>query len=321
MSEPSVFDCIRARCAEVTRRAQHVRIDTPGLEALADRLAKAPGAPASHDPAREARGSDAETVAFVLTLDAINFGSGWFPHLRKRSGRSGYLTIAAALREHFERHGPWSAAELEGLAAADVSRLLDQPMQPPVDELMALYARALAELGCFIRERHAGRYEGPVEEADGCAERLVRSLAGMPLYRDVERYQELEVPFYKRAQITASDLALAFAGQGLGHFRDLERLTLFADNLVPHVLRMDGVLRYAPALAERIAGEEPIPLGSPEEVEIRAVALHAVERLVEGCRARGLPLCAHELDHRLWDRGQSPEIKAVPRHRTRCTFY
>ena len=72
---------------------------------------------------------------------------------------------------------------------------------------------------------------------------------------------------------------------------------------------------------ERIAREQPIPLGSAEEVEIRAVALHAVERLVEGCRGRGLPLCAHELDHRLWDRGQSPEIKAVPRHRTRCTFY
>lgn len=330
--EPSLFDRIRARCAEVARRAQHVRIDTPGLEALADRLAceagppaslgaGAPDAPASLDPAREARGSAAETVAFVLTLDTINFGSGWFPQLRKRPGHSGYLSIAAALGEHFERHGAWSAAELERLSAADVARLLDQPMQPPVDELMALYARALAELGGFLRKEHAGRYEGPVEEADGCAERLVRSLAGMPLYRDVERYQELEVPFYKRAQIAASDLALAFAGEGLGRFRDLERLTLFADNLVPHVLRMEGVLRYAPALAARIAREEPIPLGSPEEVEIRAVALHAVERLVEGCRGRGLPLCAYQLDQRLWDRGQSSEIKAVPRHRTRCTFY
>jgi hypothetical protein len=318
---PSLFDRIRTRCAEVARRAQHVRIDTPGLEALADRLAGEAGPPASLDPAREARGSDAETVAFVLTLDTINFGSGWFPHLRKRPGCSGYLTIAAALREHFDRHGPWSAAELEGLAAADVARLLDQPMQPPVDELMALYARALAELGGLLRERYAGRYEGPIEQAEGCAERLVRSLAAMPLYRDVERYQELEVPFYKRAQIAVSDLAIALAGEGLGRFRDLARLTLFADNLVPHVLRMEGVLRYAPALAERIAREEPIPLGSPEEVEIRAAALHAVERLVEGCRGHGLALCAHELDHLLWDRGQSPEIKAVPRHRTRCTFY
>ncbi len=46
--------------------------------------------------------------------------------------------------------------------------------------------------------------------------------------------------FYKRAQITPSDLALA----GVAEFDDLDRLTIFADNLVPHVLRVDGVLRY-----------------------------------------------------------------------------
>ncbi len=321
MSEPHLFDRIRAACAEVAGRARHVRIDAPALDALAERLAREGAPPPSLDPARESLGGDAETVAFVLTLDTINFGSGWFPHLRKRPGCSGYLTIAGALREHFERAGPWSVAELERLEAADLARLLDQPLEPPVDELMALFARALRDLGRFLRESHAGRFEGPVEAADGSAERLVRDLASMPLYRDVERYEELEVPFYKRAQITVSDLALAFGGEGPGRFRDLERLTLFADNLVPHVLRMEGVLRYAPALAERIDREETIPLGSAEEVEIRAVALHAVEELVAGCLRRGFATSAHELDHRLWDRGQAPEIKAVPRHRTRCTFY
>ena len=45
-------------------------------------------------------------AAFWLTLDAINFGSGWFPTLRKRAGRSGYSTIAAGVRERFERAGP-----------------------------------------------------------------------------------------------------------------------------------------------------------------------------------------------------------------------
>ena len=46
--------------------------------------------------------------------------------------------------------------------------------------------------------------------------------------------------FYKRAQIVPNDLAVA----GVADFRDLDRLTIFADNLVPHVLRVDGVLRY-----------------------------------------------------------------------------
>ena len=41
----------------------------------------------------------------MLTLNAINFGSGWFPVLRKRAGTSGYLTVATRLRERFERAG------------------------------------------------------------------------------------------------------------------------------------------------------------------------------------------------------------------------
>ena len=44
--------------------------------------------------------------------------------------------------------------------------------------------------------------------------------------------------FYKRAQIAANDLHLA----GVVDFADIDRLTIFADNLVPHVLRLDGVL-------------------------------------------------------------------------------
>ena len=51
-----------------------------------------------------------------------------------------------------------------------------------------------------------------------------------------------DVGFWKRAQIVPNDLALA----GVAEFDDLDRLTIFADNLVPHVLRVDGVLRLRP---------------------------------------------------------------------------
>ena len=49
-----------------------------------------------------------------------------------------------------------------------------------------------------------------------------------------------DVGFWKRAQIAANDLALA----GVAEFDDLDELTIFADNVVPHVLRVDGVLVY-----------------------------------------------------------------------------
>ena len=35
----------------------------------------------------------------MLVLDSINFGSGWFPTLRKRPGMSGYFTVASSLTD------------------------------------------------------------------------------------------------------------------------------------------------------------------------------------------------------------------------------
>ncbi|MGH2824418.1 MAG: queuosine salvage family protein, partial [Thermoleophilaceae bacterium] len=98
-------------------------------------------------------------------------------------------------------------------------------------------------------------------------------------------------------------------------FHDLDKLTIFADNLVPHVLRVDGVLRYDPALAAHIDAERPLSPGEAER-EIRACAVHACERLAE---RTGIP--PRVLDIRLWNRGQAPEYKAVPRHRTRSVYY
>ena len=186
---------------------------------------------------------------------------------------------------------------------------------------MELFARALRDLGGWLEARHGGSFQRAVASADGSADRLAASLCEMPLYRDVARYAGFDVPLYKRAQITAADLAAAFCGSGPGAFRDLSELTIFADNLVPHVLRCEGVLVYDALLLARIERGELLPAGSPEEVEIRAVALHAVELAVRGLRARGVDASAQRLDYLLWHRGQRPEIKAHPRHRTRCPYY
>src|SRR6185312_5151063 len=112
------------------------------------------------------------------------------------------------------------------------------------------------------------------------------------------------VPFFKRAQIAAADLALA----GLAPGDDLAALTLFADNLVPHVLRLDGVLEADPELVARIDAGTLLEHDSPEEVELR-VAAHP-----EGTTATAV-------DNVLWHRGGGPRYKARPRHRARTTGY
>lgn len=318
----SVFQRIRSAASEVTRRARDVRIDDERLEAFARVLAAAPADHEDLDPMHEFAGDAGRALAFTIALDAINFGSGWFPVLKKRAGLSGYRSIATACRESVEAGDPWSGAWLRGATVHSLARLLGQDAaDPEVAELMALYARAWRELGDWLARDHGDRFESVIERADHSAERLVGSLAALPLYRDVARYDELEVPFYKRAQITVADLARAFGGSGYGRFDDLDELTLFADNLVPHVLRCHGVLAYSPALAARIDAGQLLGSGSRAEVEIRAVAVDAVERLVARLAEQGRPTTAHALDGLLWNAGQADSIKARPRHRTRCSFY
>lgn len=312
---------MRESCARVAARARNVRIDERGLQRWIDEEAAADAAPDDDDPAHRDFGDPKTTLAYVVTLDAINFGSGWFPELHKPEGRSGYFTVAKALERRFDRDGPWSAAELTRLDAVACAELFGQRDNAAVAPLMELFARALRDLGQWLETRHRGRFDSAVEAACGSAERLAASLLEMPLYRDRAHHRGGEVHFYKRAQITAADLALAFRGEGPGSFDDLERLTIFADNLVPHVLRCRGVLVHSPELAERIERGERLEAGSEEEVEIRALALHAVERALRSLRERGVAASAQLLDQRLWNRGQLPEFKSQPRHRCCCPYY
>lgn len=297
----SLTEDIREACARVSGRAAWVRIVPDAIAPYAQTL------PTHSPPAPDLAGADSETrAAFSLTLNAINFGSGWFPTLRKPPGLSGFRTVEAGLTAR----GPWTASELAAISVPEVAATFGQD---PAHELMALFARALRELGERVVAEHGDSFEGLAQSGNGSAVALAERLAEWPTWHDVSSYEGAPVPFAKRAQIAAGDLHL----QGIAPARDFAALTLFADNLVPHVLRLDGVLDVDPALVARIAREELLEHGSPEEVELRACSVHAVERLVA---AHGSTTAA-AVDHALWLRGGEPRYKAVPRHRARCKAY
>jgi hypothetical protein len=309
------MDELREACAAVAAEARSVTIVTEAIPAYAAELACAARADSGGaEPPPRTPGEREARAAYWLTMDAINFGSGWFPTLRKRPGLSGYNTIAAALRERFDSRGAWTAAELAQIEPATLAATLGQDL---AHELMALYAASLRDLGEHIATDHGASFSalaaGDAPSASAVA--LARHLGSWACFADVSRYGTLPVPFLKRAQIAAADLHRA----GVATFADLGRLTMFADNLVPHVLRLDGILRFDPELVARIEREELIVHGSREEVEIRACALHAVELLIAAV-PQPRPSAA-ALDQLLWLRGQQPRYKASPRHRSRCTAY
>lgn len=295
-----LIDEVRATAAQIAATAASVHIDEDALAAYAERLGAPPTDPPGLDASAHHLDDEPEHVAtFLLAVDAINFGSGWWPTIRKRPGMSGYFTMATGLADHVRAHGPLTAAGLRSMRADELADILGQPRD---HELMSLYAQALRELGSWLGDRPTLT---AVAAAGGSAERLAEHLArGMAMFADRG--------FYKRAQIAASDLALA----GVASFSDLDRLTIFADNLVPHVLRCDGVLVYEPRLAAHIDAERPLRFGGAQEREIRGCAVHAAESL-----AARLQVTASDLDRWLWNRGQAPAYKARPRHRCRCVYY
>src|SRR5215218_9986684 len=237
-------DEVRRACARVAAVARRVRIAEDRIPEYARTLPPA-GEPLDAGGAPVAGGIPGEArAAASLQLNAVNFGSGWFPTLRKPPGLSGFRTVEAGLR----RRGPWSAAALRELTAAEVADVVGQD---PGHELMGLFAAALRELGDHVAGRHGGSFAAVA--AGGSTVAVAAELAELPMWRDVSAYDGEPVPFYKRAQIAAADL--------LPDAADLPRLTIFADNLVPHVLAIDGVLELDPELVARIEREELIEHG------------------------------------------------------------
>jgi hypothetical protein len=104
--ESSLLEQVRTACKTVSDRAIHVQIDYDRLPSYAACLpldqATFPGLDSSY----HYLGHGDHTLAFFLILDAINFGSGYFPRLRKRPRMSGYFTVAASLNDYYKQRGP-----------------------------------------------------------------------------------------------------------------------------------------------------------------------------------------------------------------------
>lgn len=306
----------------VTERAALVHIDQHGLERLAQALPLHEiHAAYRWEQPYHLSGPPAELIDYVFTVEAVNFGSGFSPLWKAQRRGTTYTAVAEALKNlrlagaslgpHFARSAsPEEIAQLLGVSS-------DFP-------LAVMYARSLNELGLWVAQ-HWGSYAALLQSLPRgrAAGELVALLAdNLSCFNDCASYAGREVCFYKRAQILVSELHVAL-GAGASPFTPAEiaDLTCFADNLVPHVLRKEGVLVYDPELLARIERREAIPAGSAAEVEIRAAGVASVERTVCALRRQGVEVFPAMLDVYLWTRGQQQRYKSEPRHLTETFFY
>jgi hypothetical protein len=309
-------------CRAVAETAQLVTIDETALAAFAGPIARLLPRKMRHTP-HHFIADFPETTGYFLMLDALNFGSGFFAHYAPYRGEEGYYALATALRDWVRNEGLPSCEALQAIDVATVARMLGQdPDHAALARFLGWAVEALRELGRFVAAELDGVYANLLAATKLDATAMVALLCRMPMFRDVAALDGAEVWLLKRAQILVHDLAIAGTQSGLFAITGLERLTVFADNMLPYVLEANGVLRYDPALSRQIGAGELLEAGSRAEIELRAVTVHACELLRRALVAAGHDITARELDFALWNCGvATPEEGDHRLHLCETWFY
>lgn len=331
---------VRESTAFVVASAKHVKIDAAAVDNLAQELLDDPATlqqeqwdTAVHYCADSgAPDGGVLTVQYLFVLDSLNFCFWPTPELE-------YEHLAGAVKAVVEaKPSAISAESLVGIDAATVAAWFNSTgfELPQLEERV----RKLRELGAALLEVAAesgsqadevaggGTFSALqlVRNADHSAVRLVELITRMlPGFRDHAVYGGRQVFLLKRAQILVSDIWGAHGRLTSGvhpcAFTDVEQLTMFADYRVPQLLRPMGVMVYSASLAALIDAREELPVGSEQEVEIRAATVQAVEQLRTSLAAKGRDLPAAQVDWMLWQRGEQMKETLPPHHRTLTVFY
>lgn len=307
----------------VVDHAEHVRFDLERLQVVSAEAAQAGIAAPPWNRDLHWSGEPEQTAMYIFVLDALNFCFWGEPRWKvtyRAQELDGYWALAASLRRAVEEDVPiLDAAYLAAMPEADLAHVLRGTTVIP------LYAQRLAnlhELGALLHGRYGGLCSGMIAAAGHDAVALARRVAReLTSFNDVAFYSGHTVRFYKRAQILVGDLAGSLNHQGLGRFDRLHELTAFADYKLPQILRQMGVLVYDDSLQRSVDARELLSAGSPQEVEIRAHTVWAVELMRQELARLGRSYAAYELDWWLWQSSQSLGGQARPYHRTRTIFY
>jgi hypothetical protein len=310
----------------VVERSKRVHIHEPAVSSLCETLIRGDFTVPLWDREIHFFDGTEATVNYLFVLDTLNF-CFWPPpgrlrwEIDHRDGTlSGYGALAASLTRAVQSGTPLLDAEY--LSRIDLASLRQILGGRGAFQLLPERVKGLNELGAVLLQDWDGQAVKMVADARKSAVRLVSSITRSLLsFRDVATYAGRDIPFYKRAQILVADLHGAFEGRQWGEFRDMERLTTFADYKLPQALRELGILRYDEALAARVDDELPIESGSPEEVEIRASTIWVVELIRRQLERLGKGLMAYEIDWVLWNMAQEPTYKKRPYHRTLTVYY
>ena len=193
--------------------------------------------------------------------------------------------------------------EMERIFAANIEL-------PMLDEKMEIWH----QVGAVLTEKYDGRFHNFVKS---CPPRLYDNGAGLidrmvkefPRFNDVSPYDGASIKLYKLPQLGTWFVYSALRKSGQFPLADVDKMTAFADYIVPVALRLLGITSYSPEIENAINTYQMIPRDSRQEVEIRA---HCVLRHCAAVRRGQQPSAQRPADHYSADR--RPPVDPLSHH-------
>ena len=316
----------------VVERSRHVRTSVEAIERVASWMAfeefAFPSGPV--DGAFSGRTDPAEIIDVSFFYAVMNFaftdfdsGVKFAVEYRGRTWSDSEGMFACVAQALDDGVPLTDGAYLAEINRAELSRVfsgnIEIPMLDERVEILNTAGRTLAD--CYGGRTHrfvADCAPAMYADGNGLLERLV---VEFPRFNDVSDHDGHEVQLHKLAQLWLWQLHMALASGGAFAVADLDRMTAFADYIVPVALRLMGILSYSAKLEAAINRGELIPADSPEEVEIRAHTLYATALLTDAInriRPPSLALVVPQVDFRLW---KAYHATFWPHHLTRTIMY
>jgi len=208
-----------------------------------------------------------------------------------------------------------SRGDMEKIFAGNIA-------MPMLDEKLELFHQA----GAVLAAKYDGRFYNFIkscspklyDNGNGLVERLA---AEFPRFNDVSEYDGHVVKIYKLTQLGYWQIYSGLHATGAFKLEDAQKMTAFADYIVPVGLRLMGMTSYSPELEKAINTYQMIPRDSRWEIEIRAHCLYATALLadeVNKIRPAGEQIIIPQIDARLWTHFHTTEW---PHHLTRTIMY
>jgi hypothetical protein len=193
---------------------------------------------------------------------------------------------------------------------------------PMLDEKLEV----LHQVGKVLAQKYEGRFHNFVkacspklyDNGNGLIERLV---AEFPRFNDVSQLDGHEIKFYKLAQLGIWMLYATLHASAKFRLDDPQKMTAFADYIVPVALRLHGITSYSDRLEKAINSHQLIPRDFRWEIEIRAHCLYATALLTEEInklRPANMQVIIPQMDARFWTHFHTT---TWPHHLTQTIMY